>query len=75
MFGFLRAIAILEQTRQEQSMSRRWTHEFDRKGLAISHVDRNQLAIIGTRFAFSELQEHDVVSQLKSVSESELSDD
>lgn len=50
--GFLRAIAMLEAVRKEESVSRRWTHEFDRTGLAVSHEDRDKLALIGTRFAF-----------------------
>lgn len=49
--GFLRAVARLEGIRKEESVSRRWTHEFDRTGLAVPYEDRDELALIGMNFA------------------------
>ena len=52
VLGFLRTVAHLESTRKSQSVRRRFTHEFDRKGLAISNADRENLAVIGSELAF-----------------------
>ena len=73
--GFLRTIATLEMTRKSQSVSRRFTHEFDRKGLAVSNIDRDGLAAIGNILSFpmSSLNaEGDEVSTRNSNEEQEL---